>query len=143
MVPGGEVEAIKHGLTNRSWLVTTDRNRLVVRLSEAAAQELQIDRDSEAVVLQAVARAGIGPEVIRCNPEHGILVTRYVGPTWNEQDAQSPDNIDRLGQLLRRLHGLEVPAGVRRVDLAATADGYVRTLLGRGTADRLGICRRR
>jgi thiamine kinase len=137
MVAGGEVEAIKHGLTNRSWLVTTDRNRFVVRLSDASAQELQIDRDSEAVVLQAVARAGIGAEVISCDPKHGILVTRYIGPTWTEQDAQSPDNIDRLGKLLRRLHELETPAGVRRVDLASIADGYVRTLLDRGTHDAL------
>jgi len=50
-----EVEPIKHGLTNRSWLVTTDADRFVVRISEAAVAELQIDRNSEAVVLQLVA----------------------------------------------------------------------------------------
>lgn len=133
MSRGGEVEAIKHGLTNRSWLVTTDKSRFVVRLSDESAQELQIDRDSEAVVLQVVARAGIGPEVIRCDPQHGILVTRFLGPTWSERDAQSVDNVDRLGKLLRGLHELEVPVGVRKVDLASTADGYVRTLLERGT----------
>ena len=133
MSAGGVVEAIKHGLTNRSWLVTTDKSRFVVRLSDASAHELQIDRDSEAVVLQVVARAGIGPEVIRCDPRHGVLVTRYLGPTWSERDAQDLDNIDRLGELLRRLHELEVPAGVRTVDLALTAEGYVRTLLERGT----------
>ena len=133
MSAGGVVEAIKHGLTNRSWLVTTDKSRFVVRLSDASAHELQIDRDSEAVVLQVVARAGIGPEVIRCDPRHGVLVTRYLGPTWSERDAQDLDNIDRLGELLRRLHELAVPAGVRTVDLALTAEGYVRTLLERGT----------
>jgi thiamine kinase len=132
MHTGGDVEAIKHGLTNRSWLVSTDSNRFVVRLSDASAEELQIDRNSEAIVLQAVARAGIGPEVIRCNPQHGILITRYLGPTWTEQDAQLPGNIDRLARLLRRLHGLEVPAGVRTVDLASIAQGYVRTLQERG-----------
>ena len=129
-----EVEAIKHGLNEpRSWLVSTDTSRFVVRLGDESAKELQIDRDSEAVVLQVVARAGIGPEVLRCDPEHGILVTRYLGATWTERDAHSLDNIDRLGQLLRRLHGLEVPAGVRTVDLASTAQGYVRTLQERGT----------
>jgi thiamine kinase len=137
MSAGGEVEAIKHGLTNRSWLVTTDKSRFVVRLSDESAEELQIDRDSEAVVLQVVARVGIGPEVIRCDPKHGTLVTRYLGPTWSEQDAHSPDNIDRLARLLRRLHELEVPAGVRKVDLASTAEGYVRTLLERGTRSSL------
>lgn len=143
MSASGEVEPIKHGLTNRSWLVSTDRNRFVVRLSDESAQELQIDRYSEAVVLEAVARAGIGPEVLRCDPKHGILLTRYLGPTWSEQDAHSPENIVRLGQLLYRLHGLEVPAGVRTVDLAATADGYVRTLLERGTHSSLTAPARR
>jgi thiamine kinase-like enzyme len=64
-------------------------------------------------------------------------VTRYLGATWTEQDAQSSDHIDRLASVLRRLHSLDVPAGVRKVDLAATVDGYVRTLLQRGTHNAL------
>ena len=114
------IEPIKHGLTNRSWLVTTDDDRVVVRISDKSALELQIDRNSEAAVLQLVARADIGPEVLRCDPEHGILVTRYLGATWNEPAAQLGDNIDRLAALLRRLHALDVPKSVRVVDLAST-----------------------
>ncbi|HEY7641434.1 MAG TPA: choline/ethanolamine kinase family protein [Steroidobacteraceae bacterium] len=133
-----EIQPIKHGLTNRSWLVITEADRFVVRISDVdAAGELQIDRDSEAVVLQHVGRAGIGPQVLRCDPARGILVTRYLGATWTERDAQSDYNIDRLASLLRRLHALDVPAGVRAVDLGATVDGYIRTLLGRGAHNRL------
>jgi thiamine kinase len=129
-----DIEPIKHGLTNRSWLVSTDADRFVVRISDlGSAGELQIDRASEAIVLQHVARAGIGPQVLRCDPARGILVTRYLGATWTEQDAQSDYNIGRLASLLRRLHALDVPAGVHVVDLASTVDGYVRTLLERGT----------
>ena len=135
-----DIEPIKHGLTNRSWLVTTDAERFVVRISDPqSAEQLQIDRKSEAVVLQLVARAGIGPEVLRCDPAHGILVTRYLGPTWTDEDAQSNDNIDRIAKVLRRLHALDVPAGVRGVDLASTVDGYVRTLLERGTHSGLAL----
>lgn len=126
------IEPIKHGLTNRSWLVSTDAARFVVRISDQPAPELQIDRNSEAAVLHVVARAGIGPEVLRTDPERGILVTRYLGATWNEQDAQLPENIDRLAVLLRRLHALDTPASVRVVDLAATVHGYLRTLDERG-----------
>lgn len=129
-----DIEPIKHGLTNRSWLVRTDGDRLVVRISDVgSAGELQIDRDSEAVVLRYVAGEGIGPEVLRCDPARGILVTRYLGATWTEQDAHADDNIDRIADLLRRLHALDVPAGVRAVDLASTVHGYVRTLEDRGT----------
>lgn len=127
-----DIEPIKHGLTNRSWLVTTDGDRFVVRISEASADELQIDRNSEAVVLQLVARAGIGADVLRCDPEQGILVTRYLGPTWTARDAHSNENIERIARLLRRLHALEVPGNVRTVDLATTVHGYLRTLDERG-----------
>lgn len=127
-----DIEPIKHGLTNRSWLVTTDQDRCVVRISDASAAELQIDRNSEAVVLEVVARAGIGPDVLRCDPQRGILVTRYLGPTWTKRDAHASENIERLAVLLRRLHALDVPGGVRAVDLAATVHGYLRTLDERG-----------
>ncbi|HKU14220.1 MAG TPA: choline/ethanolamine kinase family protein [Steroidobacteraceae bacterium] len=138
-----DIEPIKHGLTNRSWRVHTDGDTLVVRLSEASAEELQIDRDSEAAVLQVVARAGIGAQVLRCDPQRGILVTRYLGEPWTEQDAQSDSNIDRLARLLRHLHTLEAPATVRRVDLASIADGYARTLQERGTHPELTATRLR
>lgn len=127
-----DIEPVKHGLTNRSWLVTTDSDRFVVRISEASTEELQIDRRSEAVVLQLVARAAIGAEILRCDPERGILVTRYLGPAWSERDAHANENIEHLAGLLRRLHSLDVPGGVRAVDLAATVHGYLRTLADRG-----------
>lgn len=133
------IERIKHGLTNRSWLVTADADRFVVRISNRSAADLQIDRNSEAAVLQLVARAGIGPEVLRCDPERGVLVTRYLGATWNERDAQLPENVDRLATLLRRLHSLDAPVGVRAVDLASTVHGYLRTLEERGVRSGLTL----
>lgn len=126
------LEPIKHGLTNRSWLATTERDRVVVRISHQSDVDLQIDRKSEAAVLRLVTQADIGPEVLRADLGHGVLVTRYLGATWTASDAQSPENIDRIATLLRRLHSLEPAAGVRVVDLAATVHGYLRTLAERG-----------
>ncbi|MBM0103208.1 phosphotransferase [Steroidobacter sp. S1-65] len=125
-------EAIKHGLTNQSWLVRTKQDDVVVRISNTAEQALQIDRESEALVLAAVDEAGIGPEVIRCDPAERVLVTRYLGDTWAEADAVNDQNIQRLGQLFRRLHRVPPPAGVRRVELNDTLEGYFRTLQERG-----------
>ena len=134
-----DIEPIKHGLTNRSWLVSTAGDRFVVRISDTSAQELQIDRSSEAVVLQLVSCAGIGADVLRCDPEQGVLVTRYLGATWTARDAHSNQNIDRLAGLLQRLHALDVPAGVRTVDLAATVHGYLRTLDEHGISSGLTL----
>lgn len=132
------VEPIKHGLTNESWLVRSEREAVVVRLSHRAENALQIDRLSEARILAAVAAAGIGPPVLLSDPARHVLVTRYLGETWGVRDALEPDNIDRLAILLRRLHRLEVPVGIRRIDLLDTVDGYVRTLqmhAGKGALD--------
>jgi thiamine kinase-like enzyme len=125
-------EPIKHGLTNESWLVRTKHDDVVVRISNAHENSFQIDRESEALVLAAVGEAGIGPEVILCEPANRVLVTRYLGDTWAEAEATTEENIQRLGQLFRRLHRIPPPLGVRRVELNESLEGYFRTLNERG-----------
>lgn len=125
-------EPIKHGLTNESWLVRTRQDDVVVRISTRAEQALQVDRQSEAQVLAVVEAAGIGPEVLLCDPAQRVLITRYLGDTWSEADVVQEENIVRLGQLFRRLHRIPPPAGVRRVELSETLEGYFRTLEERG-----------
>jgi thiamine kinase-like enzyme len=134
-IDSGRVESIehlKHGLTNESWLVRTERDALVIRRSNPEEASLQINRESEAAILAAVASAGIGPEVVRCDPTQHILVTRYAGATWSESDAIRPDNIERIAGLIRRLHALQPPAGAQQVDLATAVDGYLDTLDAHG-----------
>lgn len=130
-------ERIKHGLTNDSWRVQTADDRLVARISIAAEDLLQIDRESEARVLDTVSAAGIGPEVVICDPRRQLLVTRDLGTTWSEADAHDRRNIDRLASLLRRLHALPVPSDVRHVDLMQAVRGYIETLERAGCASRL------
>jgi thiamine kinase len=122
------VERIKHGLTNESWLVRTSADAVVVRVSNAAEDALQIDRQSEAAILTVASAAGIGAPVLLCDPANHVLVTRYLGETWTLADASRGDNLVRLAATLRRLHRIEIPAGVRRVELLASVEGYLSTL---------------
>lgn len=126
------VEPIKHGLTNESWLVRTAGDAVIVRASTVADDALLIDRRSEAQVLEEVARAGIGAPVLLCDPVQRVLVTRHAGRTWTPDEAMRDANVSRVAHLLRRLHGLPIPAGVRRVDLGAIVSGYLQTLDERG-----------
>jgi thiamine kinase len=125
-------ERIKHGLTNESWLVRTARDAVVVRISNTAEHDLQIDRRSEAAILAAVAAADLGAPVLLCDPARHVLVTRYLGHHWTLEATLEPANIERLARTLQRLHALAAPAGVRTVDLRVTIDGYMRTLDERG-----------
>jgi thiamine kinase-like enzyme len=131
-------ERIKHGLTNESWLVRTVRDAVVVRISNTAEQDLQIDRHSEAAILVAVAAADLGAPVLLCDPATHILVTRYLGRPWTFEDAREPANIERLAGTLRRLHALTPPGDVRTVDLDATIEGYLRALDEHGAQHELG-----
>jgi thiamine kinase len=122
------VERIKHGLTNDSWRVQTACDVVIVRLSNTAEEALQIDRQSEARVLALVAAAGLGPDVLMCDPARHVLVTREAGCIWTEADAHVAGNIERVAGILRQLHALGTPSDIRRVDLVATVQGYLTAL---------------
>ena len=122
------IERIKHGLTNDSWRVTSDRADLVVRRGNASEASLQIDRASESAVLELVAAAHLGPEVIVNDPAQRVLITRYAGPTWTPTQALDVSNIDRLAAVFARLHALDAPEQVQRLDLDRVVIGYLTTL---------------
>jgi thiamine kinase len=146
-IAGGvtSVERIKHGLTNESWLVRGAEDAVVVRISHRDTERLQINRTSEAMILDTVARAGIGPAVLLCDPARHLLVTRYLGPTWSDTDAVRDDNIERVAKLMSRLHALDAPAGAHRIDLARVVSDYLSDLdaHGQSTAGGAALQRRR
>lgn len=136
------IERIKHGLTNDSWLVRSTAGEYVVRRSNSSEESLQINRQSEKVILETVARAGIGPEVIRCDPTGHLLVTRYAGPTWSDERISDPANIERIAVLLRRLHAITPPPAIQQVDLANVVHLYLQTLEEHGQAPKAAHSRR-
>lgn len=122
------IEALKHGLTNESWLVRTSNEAVVVRMSNRNVDSLQIDRVAESKVLDAVAAAGIGPPVIARDLDRGMLVTRYLGPTCEPAQLGEPAYIERLAAVLKRLHAVPAPRGIREIHLPAVIAGYLETL---------------
>jgi len=119
---------LKDGLTNDSWLVRTADEAVVVRINNPHAQVLRVDREAEAAVLKVVSAAGIGPEVLLCDPRQHVMVTRYLGPTCRPEDMHEPARIERLARLLRKLHGLTPPASVPSVSWGDAVNDYAATL---------------
>jgi thiamine kinase len=110
------------GLSNHAWVAQSQGHRYFVRLSPADSARLGVDRASECALLQVVARAGLAPEVRRCDPSQRLLVTRYVdGHPLARHEAITPSSLVRVGAALRTLHAQPVPAGIRHVDFAAQA----------------------
>ncbi len=122
-------ERIKGGLTNESWLVQGCHDAVVVRISTANEQVLQLNRQSETQVLACVQQAGIGPEVVLCSPQQRVLVTRKLNADTMTVDAmREPAMVTTLAALLHRLHALPPPEAVQHIDLPAILNGYWHTL---------------
>jgi thiamine kinase len=122
------VDAIKHGLTNESWLVRTAEDAVVVRISNRHWASLQIDRMAESIVLDAVASVGIGPQVVASDLSRGVLITRYLGTTCTDAEMTEPALIQQLGEVFRALHSLPPPRDVHEVHLPSVMAGYLDTL---------------
>lgn len=118
----GKLQVCPGGLSNHAWTATAGGRRYFVRLSPPDPERLGVDRDSECALLLAVARAGLAPAVVRCDPSSRLLVTSFVdGAAWGREQAVEPQNLARLARALRQLHALAVPAGIQQVDFTRQA----------------------
>ena len=83
--------------------------------------------ESERRVLAVAAEAKLAPEVIACDAETGALVTRYLrgAASLNAERIREFANIDRIAAMLRRLHNLPAPTGLRAFRPTELAQIYV------------------
>jgi len=95
------------GPASDSYLVGRDADRWVLRIDTEVAAELGLDRGAESFVLGTVYKEHLGPLLQFVDIEAGIQLTRYVpGRTWTRDDLADATNIERVGRLLQRLHGV-------------------------------------
>jgi thiamine kinase-like enzyme len=121
------------GESNRTWRLDHGGETLFLRLNAPGAAGLGVDRASECRLLQAASGAGIAPEVVRCDPEAGLLLTRFVeARPWSRQEAGDAANLRRIGALLRRLHDLSADPAIRLVSFPEQAR-RLEGLLGPGS----------
>ena len=128
-------ELMGGGKVNRSFLVRTRRGRFVVRLNEPAEADPGRDRDRELVLHAAAAAAGIAPHIIYACPDRSCLITDYLeGRPWTPHYFTRMRDLRALGQRLRALHALPVPAAPR-FDPMAAARRYADIIVGHDPED--------
>ena len=95
-----ELEPLKGGLTNISFVATCRGEKFVVRCGEDIPVH-HVFRDRERAASVAAFEAGLSPEIIHVEP--GIMVLRFIeGRTFGEDDLRA--NIGRLVPLLKDCH---------------------------------------
>ncbi|MFC6633719.1 choline/ethanolamine kinase family protein [Microbulbifer taiwanensis] len=112
------------GLTNKSYLLVADGERLVIRRNSAISASLDLNRTAEHEALLRADRGGLCAPLVYCDPDHRYLVTRYIeGGSWH---SERPGALRQLAQLLRNIHTL--PAIDTQLDIEAKAASYWRSI---------------
>lgn len=129
------VEPLTGGLSDRVFLLTCGSEQWAVRLPSPAVAGRTLEPATEASVLTAAARENLVPEVVVCDAETGFLVTRFLrgATSLNAELARERTNIDRVADIIRRLHSVQAPAGLtdfRPTELARHYISAARNLPG-------------
>jgi thiamine kinase-like enzyme len=115
-------EPIAGSLSNFAWHVSVPGQDRFVRYARAGNEQLGADLHAEGEILHLVARAGLAPRVVRCDPSARLLVTQWIAGAKGDPVAAGCDRtIRQVATVLCQLHALVPPAGLRVVDFAVQA----------------------
>jgi thiamine kinase len=123
------IDRLGKGLINETYRVVRDGESFALRVAAANPHHLGVDREWEGRVLGAAVAADLAPAIVYRDPQHGILVTRWVeGMPLNPSDVRRTPGIKRIAELLRRIHALPMPAPARLMSAERWIDYYSRAV---------------
>lgn len=118
---------LSDGATSRTVLIKHLARRYVLRVDKAAARELGLQRPLEEEILRLVAAAGLSPEPLFFDHDHGIFLREFTaGTNWTVSELQNKKALKRLADSLRLLHSL--PAVAARFDPAGAVRRYAESI---------------
>jgi thiamine kinase-like enzyme len=127
-VPGGGqpiIDRLAKGLINETYRVVRDGESFALRVAAANPHHLGVDREWEERVLGTAVAADLAPGIVFCDPQHGILLTRWVeGAPFSPSEVRRAPGIARIAEFLRRIHALVVPAPAHLMSPARWIDYY-------------------
>lgn len=127
-VPGAgkpDIQCLSHGVMNDTYRVRRGSAAFAMRVAACDPPDLGLDRAWEARVLERAAGAGLAPAVEYCDPQRGILISRWVlGRQWHSADVRRRSAISRMAELVRRIHALPMPKPARLMNAGMWIDYY-------------------
>ncbi|HEV7610293.1 MAG TPA: phosphotransferase [Steroidobacteraceae bacterium] len=127
-VPGTgkiDIHRLGSGLMNDTYRVQRAGRAYALRVSGSNPYALGLDRAWEARVLERAVLGGLAPVLEYCDPQRGILISRWVaGRSWNPAEVRLQSSLGRMAELARRIHALSMPAQARLMGPGAWIDYY-------------------
>lgn len=115
------IRPLTNGLTNRSFLLSTGRERVVLRWNSPITAELDIDRRAEEQALQLAA--SLSAPLVYCDPDHHYLITRFIdGRAWPPDATASDSQLCELARLTRSIH--QLPTIERELNIRTKISAY-------------------
>ena len=104
-----DIQVLKKGMTNRSFLFSCGAKRYIMRIPGEGTNRL-ISRAQEAAVYAALAGRNICDNVVYMNPENGYKITEFLEGA-RVCDPEDPTDVARCMEKLRRFHGEKLEVG--------------------------------
>ena len=115
------IEVLKKGMTNRSFLFECQNQKYIMRIPGEGTDHL-INRKEEADVYQALENRQICDDVLYMNPDNGYKITAYLEDATN-CDAENWDEVEACMTKLREFHELNLKVD-HRFDIFGQIDFY-------------------
>ena len=103
------IEVLKKGMTNRSFLFTVDHRKYIMRIPGEGTNEL-INREQEAEVFRTISGCGLCDDPVYLNPENGYKITLFLDEV-RVCDPESEDDQKKCINKLREFHGMHLTVG--------------------------------
>ena len=116
-----DIEVLKKGMTNRSFVFRARGQRYIMRIPGEGTERL-INRRQEAQVYEAIRGSGLCDDPVYLDAETGYKITRYL-PEARVCDARSGDDLRRCMAKLRQFHRMRLQVE-HRFDLWGQIDFY-------------------
>ncbi len=101
-----DIEVLKKGMTNRSFLFSCDDKRFIMRIPGEGTDQL-INRKHEASVYQTISGKGLCDDVFYINPDNGYKITAYLENARNCDSGNEEDLIICMDKL-REFHQMHL-----------------------------------
>jgi thiamine kinase-like enzyme len=116
------VRELGGGRSNRSYLLESAGQRMVLRINAAQATLPGIGRRHEAEIWRAASDVGIAPPLVHADPAGKFLVSTYIESDLPDRPQDDPALAAQALELLQRTHRLDVHAPA--IDYAAHIENY-------------------
>ena len=103
-----DIEVLKKGMTNRSFLFTCKGRRYIMRIPGEGTEQL-INRQEEAEVYQMIAGRGICDNVIYMNPNNGYKITEFIEDS-RVCDIENVNDLELCMEKLQEFHKMKLKA---------------------------------